>query len=109
MPDAHGRPDTLAGVLEPVLTVPDEDDAALAEAIDQVADTMAAAGALILDAMGQPAHCVSDEAAVIGALDTYAYTLLHLGRVDEAADLSDLIDRIHRLGVRRSRRGSRAA
>lgn len=96
-------------ILEPVLTVPDGDDAALDDAINAVAEALADSGTLILDSFGHPARGATDEEAVLGLLDTYVRVLLHLGEVEEASDMGDLIDRIHAATRRRKRRGSPAA
>ena len=107
---AHGE-DRLSfpTILEPVLTAPDDDDAALDAAINEVAEALADSGTLILDSTGRPARGASDEEAVLGVLDTYVRVLLHLGEVEEAAEMGELIDRVHRINHRRKRRGSPAA
>ncbi|HYH37613.1 MAG TPA: hypothetical protein VD860_05285 [Azospirillum sp.] len=91
-------------ILEPVLTVPDGDDAALDTAINEVAGALADSGTLILDSYGRPARGATDEEAVLGLLDTYVRVLLHLGEVEEASEMGDLIDRIHAVNRRRKRR-----
>lgn len=96
-------------MLDPVLEAPEDDDSALADAINAVAEALADSGTLIVDALGRAAHGVSDEEAVLGLLDTYIRVLLHLGEVEEAAELGDVIERIHDLQNRRKRRGSRAS
>ncbi|AWK86651.1 hypothetical protein [Azospirillum thermophilum] len=96
-------------MLDPVLTAPDDDDAALESAINEVAEALADSGALVLDAFGRPAQGATDEEAVLGLLDTYVRVLLHLGEVEEASTIGDLIDRIHRLDRRRKRRNHRAS
>lgn len=96
-------------MLEPVLTVPDEDDDALDAAVNEVAEALADSGTLILDSFGRPARSATDEEAVLGLLDTYVRVLLHLGEVEEASNMGDLIDRIHALNRRRKRRGPPAA
>lgn len=94
----------LPDILEPVLTAPEDDDAALDAAIGEVADLLAETGTLIVDALGRPAHGVTDEQAVLGAIDTYIRVLLHLGEVEDAAEMGELIDRIHRSERRRRQR-----
>lgn len=100
---------SLTKLLEPVLTAPDNDDVALDAAINEVAETLAASGALMVDDHGLPAASVTDEAAVIGVLGTYGHSLLHLGHVEAAAQLTELIDRIYRIGRQRRRRDARPA
>lgn len=91
-------------ILDPVFTAWEMDDAALAEAVNEVAEALADSGTLIVDALGNPAHGITDEEAVLGVIDTYVRVLLHLGEVDEAAALGDLIDRIQRVNRDRKRR-----
>lgn len=96
-------------ILDPVLDAPADDDDALDEAINTVAEALADSGTLIVDALGRAAYGVTDEEAVLGLLDTYIRVLLHLGEVEEAAELGDVIERIHRFQTRRKRRGSQKA
>jgi len=96
-------------ILDPVLDAPEGDDAALDQAINEVAEALADSGTLIVDALGRAAYGVSDEEAVLGLLDTYIRVLLHLGEVEEAAELGTVIERIHHFQARRKRRGSRTA
>ncbi|WP_207461349.1 hypothetical protein [Azospirillum sp. SYSU D00513] len=102
---------SLSELLEPVLTVLEGDEVALDRAINEVAETLADCGTLMVDALGRPAHGVTDEQAILIVLDTYIRELLHFGDVEGAADLGDLMDTIHRFGRRRDRkrRGTRAA
>lgn len=96
-------------ILEPVLTAPEGDDSALDDAINEVAGALADSGTLILDSFGRPARGATDEEAVLGLLDTYVRVLLHLGEVEEASDMGDLIDRIQAANRRRRRHGPPAA
>lgn len=100
---------SFPSMLEPVLTAADEDDAAFDDAINAVAESLADSGTLILDSSGRPARGATDEEAVLGLLDTYVRVLLHLGEVEEASEMGELIDRLHRLNHRRKQRGPRAA
>lgn len=90
----------LADVLEPVLNAVEQDDTALTQAVTDVAEALAALGVLIVDRAGQPAHGVTDERAVIGALATYARTLARYGHLDDAIEVGELMDRVDRLGQR---------
>ncbi|HYH23311.1 MAG TPA: hypothetical protein VD995_32250 [Azospirillum sp.] len=94
----------LADVLEPVLNADDGDDTALVQAVTDVAEALAALGVLIVDRTGQPVHGVTDERAVIGALATYARNLAQEGRLDEAVEVGELMDRVDRLRYRPRRR-----
>lgn len=92
-------------ILDPVFTAwEDEDEAGMAEAVNDVAEALADSGTLIVDALGRPAHGITDEEAVLGVIDTYVRVLLHLGEVDEAAAMGDLIDRIQKVNRDRKRR-----
>jgi hypothetical protein len=102
------RPLSFPELLKPVLTVPEGDDTSLDRAINAVAERLADSGALIVDASGELAQGVTDEDAVVGLIDTYSRMLMHTGRVDEAADLTGLIDRIQHIGILRRLRGFRA-
>ncbi|WP_353861036.1 hypothetical protein [Azospirillum formosense] len=96
-------------ILDPVLEAPEGDDTALDLAINEVAEALADSGTLIVDALGQAAYGVTDEEAVLGLIDTYIRVLLHLGEVEEAADMGEVIERIQSFQRRRKRRGSRAS
>lgn len=85
----------LEDVLEPLLKAADEDgDGPLDGAINTVAEALAALGVLIVDGSGQPIHGVTDERAVLGALATYGRNLAMLGRLDDALEVTELMDRI---------------
>lgn len=87
----------LEDVLEPILKAAErEDDPSLDAAINDVAEALAALGVLIVDANGQPIPGVTDERAVLGALATYGRTLAMLGRLDDALEVTELMDRIDR-------------
>jgi len=96
-------------MLDPVLEAPEGDDDALEEAINEVAEALADSGTLIVDALGRPAHGITDEEAVLGLIDTYIRVLLHLGEVEEAAELGEVIERVDRFRKTRMRRGVRKA
>ncbi|WP_029011232.1 hypothetical protein [Azospirillum halopraeferens] len=96
---------SLADVLEPVLCVAEDDEGELVQAVNDVAEALAALGVLIVDRAGQPVHGVSDERAVIGALAAYAKGLAHGGRLDDAVSVGELIDRIDQLRYRPKRPG----
>ncbi|MBP2312855.1 hypothetical protein [Azospirillum soli] len=94
-------------MLDPVLEAPEGDDEALEAAINEVAEALADSGTLIVDALGRPAHGITDEEAVLGLIDTYIRVLLHLGEVEEAAELGEVIERVDRFRRRRERSLSR--
>jgi hypothetical protein len=105
------RPDTdhasgglsFPDLLEPVLDAAEADDDAFDDAVNEVAEALALCEALVLDNGGRPGHGVTDEEAVLSALDTYIRVLLHLGEVQEAADLGDVMERLHTANERRRR------
>ncbi|WP_051340434.1 hypothetical protein [Azospirillum halopraeferens] len=107
----YGNDDRLSfpGMLDPVLAAAGEDDATLDDAVNAVAEAMADSGTLVLDATGAPARGASDEDAVLNLLDTYVRVLLHLGELEEAAEIGELMERVRALSLRRKRRGFRAA
>jgi hypothetical protein len=84
----------LADVLEPVLNAVEEDDAALVEAVNLSAEALAALGAVILDRSGRPADGVSDERAVVAALNTHAHSLMQAGRLDDVVEALQLAQRV---------------
>ncbi|NYZ15732.1 hypothetical protein HL658_24590 [Azospirillum sp. RWY-5-1] len=85
----------LEDVLEPLLKAADEEDeGSLDGAINDVAEALAALGVLIVDGSGQPIPGVTDERAVLGALATYGRNLAMLGRLDDALEVTELMDRI---------------
>lgn len=91
---------SLADVLEPVLGVAEDEERELVQAVNDVAEALAALGVLIVDRAGQPVHGVSDERAVIGALSAHAKGLARNGRLDDAVAVGELIDRIEALRQR---------
>ncbi|SMH39330.1 hypothetical protein [Azospirillum agricola] len=96
-------------LLEPVLTALDGDEVGLDRAINAVAEALADCETLMVDGLGRPAQGMSDEQAVLNALDTYVRVLLHSGEVEGAAAVGDLMERIDRFSRRRKRRGFRTA
>ncbi|WP_207459898.1 hypothetical protein [Azospirillum sp. SYSU D00513] len=84
----------LADVLEPVLNASENDDGALMEAVNLSAEALAALGAVILDRNGRPADGVTDERAVVAALNTHANTLMRAGRLDDVVEALQLAQRI---------------
>lgn len=91
-------PNLLAELLEPVLGAVEEEDEELTEAITLSAEALAALGAVVLDPDGQPAAGVSDERAVVAALNTHAHHLMKAGRLDDVVEALQLAERIGRLG-----------
>ncbi|WP_029010452.1 hypothetical protein [Azospirillum halopraeferens] len=84
----------LPDVLEPLFAAADDGDAALGEAVTEVAEMLAVLGALVVDRNGDPVPGATDEMAVLGALGSYGRMLLDLGHTAEAAEVSDLMERI---------------
>lgn len=91
------NPRLLAEVLEPVLNAAEEDDEALLDAINLSAEALAALGAVILDRDGKPADGVTDERAVVAALNTHAHTLMRSGQLDDVVGALQLAERVGRL------------
>lgn len=91
----------LSDVLEPVLAAGGADDGALSEAVNDVAEMMAALEVLIVDASGMPISGVSDESAVIGALAAHGRQLASDGRLEDALEVTELMERVE--GLRRDR------
>ncbi|WP_042693942.1 hypothetical protein [Azospirillum sp. B506] len=90
-------PRLLAELLEPILTAADDDEEALSEAVNLTAEAMAALGATVLDPDGQPARGVSDERAVVAALNTHAHNLMRDGQLDDVVEALQVAERIGRL------------
>ncbi|MGQ9371548.1 hypothetical protein [Azospirillum sp. A39] len=84
----------LPDVLEPLFAAADDGDDALDDAVTEVAEMLAILGALVVDGDGEPIHGVTDEMAVLGALGSYGRMLLDLGHTDDAAEVTDLMERI---------------
>lgn len=102
----------LGNLLAPLLKAPRGDSVALDAAIDEVADSLAMNGVMIVDAFGRPASGVTDEQAVLGAIDTMIRQMLQDGSLQQAGEYRLLIDRVHRRAAqrrdeRRRRGGSR--
>lgn len=90
-------PRLLAELLEPLLSAAEEDEETLSEAVNLTAEAMAALGATVLDVNGQPARGVSDERAVVAALNTYAHHLMRAGRLDDVVEALQTAERIGRM------------
>lgn len=94
------NPRLLAEVLEPVLNTAEEDDAAVLEAVNLSAEALAALGVIVLDREGQPADGVTDERAVVAALNSHAHALMERGRLDDVVEALRLAERIGRIARR---------
>lgn len=92
------NPHLLAEVLEPVLNAAEDEDAALRDAVNLSAEALGALGAVILDRDGRPADGVTDERAVVAALNTHAHALMQCGRLEDVVEALQLAQRIGRLG-----------
>jgi hypothetical protein len=97
-------PFLLADVLEPVLNAVEEDDPDLLDAVNLSAEALAALGAVILDRDGRLADGVTDERAVVAALNTHAHALMRAGRLDDVVEALQLAQRIARLSRPRDSR-----
>ncbi|AWK84834.1 hypothetical protein [Azospirillum thermophilum] len=87
----------LAELLEPVLGAADQEDEDLSEAVNLSAEALAALGAVVLDPDGQPARGVSDERAIVAALNTHAHNLMQAGRLDDVVEALQVAERIGKL------------
>jgi len=90
-------PNLLSELLEPLLSAADEDESSLLDAVNLTAEAMAALGATVLDPRGQPARGVSDERAVVAALNTHAHHLMRAGRLDDVVEALQVAERIGRI------------
>lgn len=90
-------PHLLSELLEPLLSSAGGDEEALLDAVNLTAEAMAALGTTVLDGKGQPAHGVSDERAVVAALNTHAHHLMRAGRLDDVVEALQVAERIGRL------------
>jgi hypothetical protein len=87
----------LADVLEPVLAAGDSGEVELREAVNDVAEVMAALGVLIVDSYGAPIFGVSDESAVLGALAAHGRELAGEGRIDDALEVTEIMEKVEAL------------
>ncbi len=90
-------PRLLAELLEPLLSTAGENEEALSDAVNLTAEAMAALGATVLDSDGRPARGVSDERAVVAALNTHAHHLMRAGRLDDVVEALQIAERIGRM------------
>lgn len=104
--DDRDLPLSYAELLNPILTIEPGDEAALDQAINAVAETLAVHGALLVDREDRPAQGVTDEEAVLGTLAVFGRTLLHQGEFDDALGVADLMERVEEHGKRRRKRAA---
>lgn len=100
MPAVHQRERgvRLSDLVEPLLKVPEGDDGELVDAVNLVAEAIAALGIAVTDGQGRPLPGVSDKIAVLALLRSYRQELARRGRTEDAVGLGDLARRIERVG-----------
>jgi hypothetical protein len=83
--------------MEPLLGASDGDDGEVLDAVNLVAEAIAALGITVTDAEGRPLPGVTDKSAVLALLQQYRRHLARRGQTEEAVGLGDLARRIARL------------
>ncbi|UEM25269.1 hypothetical protein JL100_034990 (plasmid) [Skermanella mucosa] len=95
--DQRERGVRLSDLVEPLLRVPEADDGELLDAVNLVAEAIAALGVAVTDGQGRPLPGVSDKVAVLALLQSYRQDLARRGRTEDAVGLGDLARRIGRV------------
>jgi hypothetical protein len=88
----------ISDLIEPLLRVSERDEREILDAVNLVAEAIAALGITITDREGRPLPGVSDESAVLVLLQCYRQHLVRRGRMEDAVGLRDLARRIAELG-----------
>jgi hypothetical protein len=84
-------------LIEPLLRASDQDDGQVLDAVNLVAEAIAALGITVADREGMPLPGVSDKSAVLALLRCYRQHLARRGRMEDAVGLGDLAQRIAEL------------
>jgi hypothetical protein len=84
----------LADLLEPILNARDGDDRGLLDAINLVAEAIAALEIILVDEAGRPIPGVSDKTAVLALLRSHRQELARGGQMEESLTLRDLARRV---------------
>jgi hypothetical protein len=88
----------ISDLIEPLLRVSERDQREVLDAVNLVAEAIAALGITITDREGRPLPGVSDKSAVLALLQCYRQHLVRRGRMEDAVGLRDLARRIAELG-----------
>jgi hypothetical protein len=80
--------------MEPLLGASDGNDGEVLDAVNLVAEAIAALGITVTDAQGHPLPGVTDTVAVLAMLQQYRQQLVRRGRMEDAVGLGDLAKRI---------------
>jgi len=88
----------ISDLIEPLLRVSERDEREVLDAVNLVAEAIAALGITITDREGRPLPGVSDKSAVLALLQCYRQHLVRRGRMEDAVGLRDLARRIAELG-----------
>jgi hypothetical protein len=88
----------ISDLIEPLLRVSERDEREILDAVNLVAEAIAALGITITDREGRPLPGVSDKSAVLALLQCYRQHLVRRGRMEDAVGLRDLARRIAELG-----------
>jgi hypothetical protein len=81
----------MRSVVSPLLSLENTDERSVWNAITEVADRLAMAGALITDPSGAAIPGVRDEEAAFSALGRYGMLLIEAGRTIESERVHDLM------------------
>jgi hypothetical protein len=84
----------IADLMEPLLGASDGDDGEVLDAVNLVAEAIAALGITVTDGEGRPLPGVTDKGAVLALLQQYRQHLARRGRTEDAVGLGDLARRI---------------
>ncbi|MDR3517621.1 MAG: hypothetical protein P4M00_17595 [Azospirillaceae bacterium] len=91
------RDTRLSTVLKPLLQASTQDDDELDRSVGLVAEMLAAMDVLILDRSGQVMSGVTDDLAVLGALNTYSRDLVRKGQLGDALVVMEAMERVSSL------------
>ena len=80
--------------MEPLLAASDGGDGEILDAVNLVAEAIAALGITVTDRDGRPLPGVTDKGAVLALLQQYRQHLARLGQMEDAVGLGDLARRI---------------
>ena len=83
--------------MEPLLGASDGDDGEVLDAVNLVAEAIAALGIIVTDGDGRPLPGVTDKSAVLALLQQYRQHLARRGQTEDAVGLGDLARRIAKL------------
>jgi len=84
----------ISDLIEPLLRASERDDREVLDAVNLVAEAIAALGIAVVDREGRPLPGVSDKGAVLALLRCYRQHLVRQGQMEDAINLGDLARRI---------------